>query len=67
MILAQTTAHIFLIHDGARYHTSASPQAFVAAHRDRITAEPLPSYSPDYNQYLRQIEDEIGRLHRRSA
>jgi transposase len=54
MILAQTTAHIFLIHDGARYHTSASTQAFLAAHRDRITAEPLPSYSPDYNpiEYL---------------
>src|SRR5262245_21318906 len=54
MILAQTTAHIFLIHDGARYHTSASTQAFVAAHRDRITAEPLPSYSPDSNpiEYL---------------
>src|SRR5215510_5370942 len=56
MILAQTTAHIFLIHDGARYHTSASTQAFLAAHRDRITAEPLPSYSPDYNpiEYLWQ-------------
>jgi transposase len=54
MILAQTTAHIFLIHDGARYHTSASTQAFLAAHRDRITAEPLPSYAPDYNpiEYL---------------
>src|SRR5215510_4387014 len=56
MILAQTSAHIFLIHDGARYHTSASTQAFLAAHRDRITAEPLPSYSPDYNpiEYLWQ-------------
>jgi len=54
MILAQTTQHLFLIHDGARYHTSASTQAFLAAHRDRITAEPLPSYSPDYNpiEYL---------------
>jgi transposase len=31
------------------YHTSAATQAFLAAHRDRITAEPLPSYSPDYN------------------
>jgi transposase len=49
MILAQTTQHLFLIHDGARYHTSAATQAFLAAHRDRITAEPLPSYSPDYN------------------
>ena len=49
MILEQTTEHLLLIHDGARYHTSAATQAFVAAHRARITVEPLPSYSPDYN------------------
>jgi len=47
MILAQTHAHLCLIHDGARYHTSAATQAFLAAHSDRITMEPLPSYSPD--------------------
>ena len=41
MILAQTTQHLFLIHDGARYHTSAATQAFLAAHRDRITAGAL--------------------------
>src|SRR5499427_7823091 len=54
MILAQTRHHLFLIHDGARYHTSASTQAFVVVHSDRMTAEPLPSYSPDYNpiEYL---------------
>ena len=54
MILAQTTQHLFLIHDGARYHTSASMQAFLAAHSERITEHPLPSYSPDYNpiEYL---------------
>jgi transposase len=54
MIMAQTTARLFVIHDGARYHTSASTHAFVTAHSDRITAEPLPSYSPDYNpiEYL---------------
>ena len=54
MILEQTTQPLFLIHDGARYHTSAATQAFLAAHRDRITVEPLPSYSPDYNpiEYL---------------
>ena len=54
MVLAHTTQHLFLIHDGARYHTSASTQAFLAAHSTRITAEPLPSYSPDYNpiEYL---------------
>ena len=53
-IMAQTTAHLFVIHDGARYHTSASTKAFLAAYRDRITEHPLPSYSPDYNpiEYL---------------
>ena len=44
----------YTLHDGARYHTSAATQAFLAAHRDRITEHPLPSYSPDYNpiEYL---------------
>ena len=53
-IMEQTTQPLFLIHDGARYHTSAATQAFLAAHRDRLTVEPLPSYSPDYNpiEYL---------------
>jgi transposase len=53
-IMAQTTAHLFLIHDGARYHTSAATKAFLAAHHDRITEHPLPSYSPDDNpmEYL---------------
>jgi hypothetical protein len=37
-MMEQPTEHLFLIHDGARYHTSASTQAFLAAHRDRITA-----------------------------
>ena len=54
MIMAQTTAHLFLIHDGARYHTSASTTAFLVAPQARITEYPLPSYSPDYNpiEYL---------------
>jgi transposase len=53
-ILAQTTQHLCLSHDGARYHTSASTQAFLAAHSERITEHPLPSYAPDYNpiEYL---------------
>ena len=53
-ILDQTHEHIFLIHDGARYHTSASTQTFLLAHSDRLTEHPLPSYSPDYNpiEYL---------------
>jgi len=37
-IMEQTTAHLFLIHDGARSHTSASTQAFLVAQSDRITA-----------------------------
>jgi transposase len=54
MILAHTTAPLFLIHDGARYHTSKATQQFLETHRERITAYPLPSYSPDYNpiEYL---------------
>jgi hypothetical protein len=49
MSMEQTTPPLLLIHDGARYHTRAAPQAFLAAHRDRITVEPLPSYAPDSN------------------
>jgi transposase len=54
MIMGQTPAPLFVIHEGARYHTSQSTEAFLAAHRHRITAEPLPSYSPDDNpiEYL---------------
>jgi transposase len=54
MILDQTQAHVFLIHDGARSHTSASTQAFLLAHSARLTEHPLPSYSPDDNpiEYL---------------
>ena len=37
-IMAQTTAHLFVIHDGARSPTSAATQAFVLAHSDRLTA-----------------------------
>jgi transposase len=53
-ILAQTTAHLFLIHDGARYHTSQATTQFLVRHAERLTVYPLPSYSPDYNpiEYL---------------
>ena len=54
MIRAQTTEPLVLRHDGARYPTSASTTAFLAAHQARLTAYPLPSYSPDYHpiEYL---------------
>ena len=48
-ILAQTQEHLFLIHDGARYHTRKATQEFFTTHADRITEHPLPAYSPDYN------------------
>jgi transposase len=49
MIVRQTRKHLFLIHDGARYHTSQSTTQFFQTHRQRITAHRLPSYSPDSN------------------
>ncbi len=48
-VLAQTTQHIILIQDGARYHTSRPMQQFFAAHADRLTKFQLPAYSPDFN------------------
>jgi transposase len=48
-ILTQTSKHIILIQDGAKYHTSKATRAFFEAHTDRLTVFQLPSYSPDYN------------------
>jgi transposase len=53
-VLAQTTKHLFLIQDGAKYHTSKATKEFFAQHQSRLTVFQLPSYSPDYNpiEYL---------------
>jgi len=48
-VLAETTRHLVIIQDGAKYHTSKAMREFFAAHQDRITVYQLPSYSPDYN------------------
>jgi transposase len=48
-VLAQTTQHVFVMQDGARYHTSKARQQFFDAHADRLTIKQLPSYSPDFN------------------
>jgi transposase len=48
-VLNQTTQHIILIQDGARYHTSKATRAFFDAHKERLSVFQLPSYSPDYN------------------
>jgi transposase len=48
-VLSQTTQHVVVIQDGARYHTSKAMQAFFETHADRLTIEQLPAYSPDFN------------------
>jgi transposase len=48
-VLQQTTRRLFLVQDGAKYHTAQAVRQFFAAHRDRFTVVRLPSYSPDYN------------------
>jgi transposase len=48
-VLAQTTHHLILIQDGARYHTSAETKPFFAQHTDRLTVHRLPGYPPDYH------------------
>jgi transposase len=53
-LLAQIPGVIFLIQDGARYHTSKAMQEFFEKHQKRLKVFQLPSYSPDYNpiEYL---------------
>ena len=53
-VLRQTRKHLFLIQDGARYHTSKSTRQFFEKHHQSLTVCQLPSYSPDYNpiEYL---------------
>ena len=48
-VLAQTSEHIILIQDGAKYHTSKKMRDFFEINAKRITVFQLPSYSPDYN------------------
>jgi transposase len=53
-VLAQTTEHLYLVQDGAKYHTSKAMKNWFTEHSDRLTVCQLPSYSPDYNpiEYL---------------
>ena len=53
-LLEQVPGIIFLIQDGARYHTSKAMQEFFEKHQERLKVFQLPSYSPDYNpiEYL---------------
>lgn len=53
-VLARTDQHIYLVQDGAKYHTSKAMKTFFERHAQRITVCQLPSYSPDFNpiEYL---------------
>ncbi len=53
-LLEQIPGVIFLIQDGARYHTSKAIREFFEKHQVRLKVFQLPSYSPDYNpiEYL---------------
>lgn len=53
-ILARTTKPLFIIQDGARYHTSIAMREFFVTHAQRLTVFQLPRYSPDFNpiEYL---------------
>jgi len=48
-LMEQTTQHLIIIQDGAKYHTSKLMNAFFETHRERLSVYQLPSYSPDFN------------------
>jgi transposase len=48
-VLAQTTQHVVVMQEGARYDTRKAMQVFFERHAERLTIEPLPAYSPDGN------------------
>lgn len=53
-LLKDVPGTIFLIQDGARYHTSKAMKEFFEKYQQRLKVFQLPSYSPDYNpiEYL---------------
>lgn len=64
-IMARTSKPLFIIQDGARYHTSAAMREFFATHTDRLTVSQLPRYSPDFNpiEYLwRKLKKQATHL-----
>lgn len=65
-VLAQTTAHLVLLQDGARYHTSKALKEFFATQAERLTVFQLPSYSPDLNpieKLWKKIKEHDTHLH----
>jgi transposase len=62
-VLAQTSQPLFLVHDGAKYHTAQAVQTFIQQQAPRLTVTRLPSYSPDSNP----IEFLWGTVKRRTT
>jgi transposase len=65
-VLEHTTQPIFLIQDGAKYHTSAETKAFFAQQTARLQVVQLPTYSPDYNpieKLWKKIKQQETHLH----
>jgi transposase len=65
-VLEHTTQPIFLIQDGAKYHTSAETKAFFAQQTARLQVFQLPTYSPDYNpieKLWKKIKQHETHLH----
>lgn len=48
-VLNMTHRPVFLVQDGARYHTAKHTRQFFQHHAHRLTVAQLPSYSPDFN------------------
>lgn len=53
-VLQQSKQPLYLVQDGARYHTSKLTKQFFQDNANRLKVAQLPSYSPDYNpiEYL---------------
>ena len=48
-VLDQSQQPLFLVQDGAKYHTAQAVKQFFHQHAARLRVAQLPSYSPDYN------------------
>jgi transposase len=48
-LLARFDTPIILIEDSAPYHRSGEVNQFKADHAQRLSVEPLPAFSPEYN------------------
>jgi len=48
-VFEQTSHPLFLVQDGAQYHTAQAVKPFFHQHAARLHVAQLPSYSPDYN------------------